>query len=426
MKYIIGLVAMLLPFLSGAQSPPAKGLSIGDTVPDITINNILNYKTTSAKLSDFKGKLIILDFWSSWCSSCLALFPHMDSMQRNYKKDLQVILVNTKSKQYKDDGPKITKILNRIKESTGSTIDLPVVYDCPQLDGYFPCIEIPHEVWINGEGKVVGITYPDQVIPENIHSLINGNEVHMRLKKDRFDVDLRMPLFVNGNGGDGAETLFRSLVTGYIDGAGGGTGRLVSNEKFKGLYSINQSLFSLTKTAYKYDIPFPDNRIILEVKEGEKFRARDSDTASYHYKYSYEIMVHPTTSDSGIIKLMKNDLKRYFNISVKREIRKIECLVLTSLSASPSKVAVNKTGFDLERSTPKKYIYNYPSGGVAHILNLFSSIPVINEIKATECISVDLPFNINNVKKLQDALAKAGISLKVEYRDMEVVVITDK
>jgi thiol-disulfide isomerase/thioredoxin len=426
MKYIIGLVAMLLPMLSGAQSPPVKVLSIGDTVPDITINNILNYKTTSAKLSDFKGKLIILDFWSSWCSSCLALFPHMDSIQRNYKKDLQVILVNTKSKQYKDDGPKINKILTRIKERTGNKIDLPVVYDCPELDAYFPCIEIPHEVWINGEGKVVGITRADQVIPENIQALINGNEVHMRLKKDRFDIDLRKPLFVNGNGGDGAETLFRSLVTGYIDGAGGGTGNLVSNEQFKGLYSVNQSLFSLTKTAYKYEIPFPDNRIILEVKDEEKFRARDDDTAAYHYLYSYELMVPPATSDSGIINEMKNDLKRYFNISVKREIKKMKCLVLTSLTASPSKVAVNKTGFDLERNTPKKYIYNYPPDGVVHILNLFSSIPVINEIKATTNLSVDLPYNINDLKQLQYAFAKAGITLKEEYRDMEVIVITDK
>ena len=425
MKFIIGLVGMLLPILSGAQSPPVKALTIGDSVPDVVFKHVLNYKNTTASLSDFKGKLVILDFWSSWCISCIALFPHLDSLQHNFNKDLHIILVNTKSKQSKDDEIKINKILNRVRETTGNKIGLPVIYDCPALDNYFPCIEIPHEVWIS-EGKVVGITYADQVIPENIQGLINGNEVHMRLKKDRFDVDLRKPLFINVNGGDGDQTLFRSLITGYLDGAGGGTGTLVSNGKFTGLYAVNQSLFSLTRTAYNYEIPFPDNKVILEVKDEEKFRARDGDTASYHYKYSYELMVPPTTSDSEELSDMQNDLKRYFNISIKREIRKTKCLVLTSLTAPPSALSAKKADFDLEKNTPKKYIYNYPPEGVVHILNLFSNIPVINEIKATTNLSIDLPYNINDVKKLQYAFAKAGLSLKEEYRDMEVVVITDK
>ena len=45
---------MLLPLLSAAQSPLVKPLTMCDQVPDITISNIINYQTTSAKLSDFK------------------------------------------------------------------------------------------------------------------------------------------------------------------------------------------------------------------------------------------------------------------------------------------------------------------------------------------------------------------------------------
>jgi len=417
---------MLLPILSGAQSLPVKPLTIGDTVPDVVFNKVTNYKDTTAKLSDFKGKLIILDFWSSWCTSCIALFSHMDSLQHRFQNNLQIILVNTKSKMTKDDAPKINKLLSGLKERTGSIIDLPVVYDCPELDGYFPCIEIPHEVWINGEGKVVGITYPDEVIPANIQALINGEVVHMRLKKDRFDVDLRKPLFIDGNGGKSDETLFRSLVTGYLDGYGGGVGTLVGDGKFTGLYAVNQSLFSLTRTAYNNEIPFPDNRVILEVKDENKFRARDGDTAAYHYKYSYELMVPPATSDSSVLSEMQNDLERYFNISIRKEIRKIKCLVLTGLTTTNSAPSAKKAGFDLEKNTPKKYIYNYPPDGMARILNLFSSTPVINQIKTTTNLSVDLPYNINDVKKLQHAFAKAGITLKEEYRDMEVVVISDR
>ena len=68
MKYIIGVMVILLPILSGAQSQPVKALKIGDTVPDITITSVYNYPASTIHLSDLKGKLVILDFWATWCS----------------------------------------------------------------------------------------------------------------------------------------------------------------------------------------------------------------------------------------------------------------------------------------------------------------------------------------------------------------------
>lgn len=73
-------MAILLPILSPAQSTSILPLTIGDKVPDIVLNHVINYKAGDIKLSDFKGKLVILDFWSSWCGACIALFPHMDSL----------------------------------------------------------------------------------------------------------------------------------------------------------------------------------------------------------------------------------------------------------------------------------------------------------------------------------------------------------
>ena len=86
---------MLLPILSGAQSPPIKALTIGDTVPDITITNVYNYPASTIHLSDLKGKLVILDFWSTWCGACIEAFPKMEKLQKEFGDQLQVILVNT-------------------------------------------------------------------------------------------------------------------------------------------------------------------------------------------------------------------------------------------------------------------------------------------------------------------------------------------
>jgi cytochrome oxidase Cu insertion factor (SCO1/SenC/PrrC family) len=61
--------------------PEIQPLSIGDKVPDIQFENILNYKSKKAKLSDFKGKLVILDMWSTSCTFCIAAFPKMEELQ---------------------------------------------------------------------------------------------------------------------------------------------------------------------------------------------------------------------------------------------------------------------------------------------------------------------------------------------------------
>jgi thiol-disulfide isomerase/thioredoxin len=412
----------LWPFVSKGQTVTA--LHIGDRVPDITINYVYNYPSSTLKLSDLKGKLVILDFWSSWCVSCIALFPHLDSLQRQFGDRIQVLLVNTKSVQYNDDAPKIKKILGRVKERTGNTVGLPVVYNCPELDSYFPCIILPHEVWITPDGKVASITSADELTSGNISRLLNGNQVHMRLKKDAFNVDVSKPLFINGNGEE-PQIKYRSLITGYLDGVAGGSGIREENGRLTGLYSINQSLFFLTKLAYSREIPFNDNRIVLDVKDVKNFKIADTDTAGYHHQYCYELIV-PGATDSALFSDMQIDLHRYFNISVKREKRKMKCLVVGDAGALKNEYVAGKESFEIDNSASKKYIYNYPVAGVVKLLNFYSSIPLIDETTTTSKICIDLPYNINETSQLKAAFNKAGLQLKEEDRELEVIVITDK
>jgi len=49
----------------------------------------------SISLSQFQGKVVYLDFWASWCTSCRKSFPWMNKMQERYgKKGLVIVAVN--------------------------------------------------------------------------------------------------------------------------------------------------------------------------------------------------------------------------------------------------------------------------------------------------------------------------------------------
>jgi thiol-disulfide isomerase/thioredoxin len=65
------------------------------------------------KLSDYLGKVVVLDFWATFCAPCLEEAPHLDALQRRFgAQGLQVIGLNVGGP---DDHPRISEFVERLK-----------------------------------------------------------------------------------------------------------------------------------------------------------------------------------------------------------------------------------------------------------------------------------------------------------------------
>ncbi|MEI2664791.1 redoxin domain-containing protein [Rossellomorea sp. LJF3] len=78
------------------------GLTKGDRAPDFALTTL---DGEEVKLSDYKGKKVILNFWATWCPPCKAEMPHMEQYyEKNAKKEnVEILAVNLTSQ---DDGEK--------------------------------------------------------------------------------------------------------------------------------------------------------------------------------------------------------------------------------------------------------------------------------------------------------------------------------
>jgi peroxiredoxin len=137
----------------------------GNKAPDFTLNNLKGEKIS---LSSFNGKVVILNFWATWCPSCIAEMPSLNELYREMKSDgLEIIAVST------DRSPEVAKKYVR-KKGFDYTI---VVDEDRKAARLFKVFSLPTTFLIDRNGVITEKFYgeydwTDKEIKEKISRLL--------------------------------------------------------------------------------------------------------------------------------------------------------------------------------------------------------------------------------------------------------------
>ncbi|MCM3113099.1 peroxiredoxin family protein [Lederbergia lenta] len=133
----------------------SKGLTAGNEPPDFELETM---DGQAVKLSDYKGKKVILNFWATWCPPCKAEMPHMQNYYNTNASEENVEIIAVNLTNAEKGLNKNEKISNFIKEY-GLTFPIPLDEE-GEIGNKYQTLTIPTTYMIDTNGlihkKIVG------------------------------------------------------------------------------------------------------------------------------------------------------------------------------------------------------------------------------------------------------------------------------
>ncbi|MEO8512458.1 MAG: TlpA disulfide reductase family protein [Ignavibacteria bacterium] len=138
------LITLIFVFCLFLNSLNVNSQELNSKAPDFTMSDI---NGNSISLADLKGKVVLIDFWASWCVPCKKSMPHIIELYNNRTDSLfTVIAVNVDEEKSK---------INEFAGSINVTFPFPVIFDKEsKLPSIYSVEGMPTTVIIDKEGII--------------------------------------------------------------------------------------------------------------------------------------------------------------------------------------------------------------------------------------------------------------------------------
>ena len=122
-----------------------EGLTKGDVAPDFTLTTL---DGKEIKLSDLKGKKVVLNFWATWCPPCKAEMPHMQNFYEDFSQEenVEILAINL------TNGDKVESVQEFVQDY-GLTFPIPMDEE-GKVNEIYQAITIPTSYMIDTNGRI--------------------------------------------------------------------------------------------------------------------------------------------------------------------------------------------------------------------------------------------------------------------------------
>jgi uncharacterized protein (TIGR03435 family) len=375
---IIGLIS------ANAQRPAPK---IGDDAPALNLNKILEANENGAvSLKDLKGKVVVLEFWATWCVPCIPALNHFNELSEKFKgKAVRFISITD------EDESRIAQFVKTQPIRTWIGFDpTRAAFDAYQANG------IPHTVVVDRNGRIAAITSPENVTETVLSDLLAGRSVSLPFKEkiaDDFDWD-KVAM---------SDQVLMQVIIKPSSATSGGV-KFFSGEHVSADGAV---LMNLIEAAYQTS----PVRIVNNLPESSQ-------------KYRVSVIVPPGQEDA-LYPLFQQALTTTFGINVRREMRETDVIVLTVPPGKVSKLQPSqaKEGLIMRMRGQIRAIKS-PLRKLAEDLENIWGRPVIDKTGLAGEYDWQLPYSrVDKTVLLNAVREKLGLEITEMKQPIEMLIV---
>lgn len=375
----------LLGFCVHASSEAPQ---IGAPAPTVELAALLQAPDgTSVDWQALRGKLVVLEFWATWCGPCIAAIPHLNELAAEFKAEpLQIIAISD------EDRETVESFLKQ------RPIDAWVGIGASRatMESY-GVDAIPRTVIVSPEGRVLGVTHPDHLDREQVAAMLRGETVSFPSRGGGITAGAlpSMPA-------DDAP-LFRVL----IQETAGGSVQRGSAMNAAGLTMVGVPLDQLIRDA-------------LSVTAAEiEIKGSLPQTA-------YDVVINrPRNSEKNHLVLLREAMETAFGLKFEQVEREIEVDVLRRIDGVEP--TLKKSDLGSFTITGRRDGYRFTTVDMKNVaLNIANTLehPVLDETGIDYTFNAELTFDPDDLDTLRTAVRNSmGLQLVPERRVRTVWVV---
>lgn len=380
-------------FAHGCTQP---NLRVGSVAPAISLERLLQAPPeTAGNWDSLKGKVVVLEFWATWCGPCVAAISHLNELADQLKdKPIQFISITDEDSETVESFLKNRPIKAWIGLDTNGSM-----FKAYGVQG------LPHTVVVDENGRIAAISYPTALNEQNLNDLLSGKKT--------------IPQRPQGTQ--------RGYVIAGVDPEDSSGHAVLYQDDYVLIRPTNQEWRGTVRSWGKLTIAGGTVKRAISSAYGRPMTRVVCPASLDEDRYNFVVTLPKRKSDQ-FEPVFQGALAAAFNLAVRHEQRELDVYVLSVPEGTPPKMREAAGGnYSMNSRGGKLTMVSAELDALAPFLEGELGKPVINDTNISGRFDFDLKYEADNPEALIESVREQlGLALRSTKREVEVLVVESR